>query len=135
DARRQHARLAAAGAREDQRALMGQRNGFELLFVETGEKIHDRREVRADYKLNRTQRAGSTPRVRTDAFHRRSTPCHKEPYWPPGAPASPRALTCAATAGASRSLARLRTRPRYATPASLFAGRITAGYPAWRTVS
>jgi hypothetical protein len=43
DTRRQHAGLAAARAREDQCGLVGKRDGFELLFVETGEKIHDRR--------------------------------------------------------------------------------------------
>jgi hypothetical protein len=45
NARGEHARLAAAGAGEDQRRLVRQRDRFELLFIEAGEKIrgHDRR--------------------------------------------------------------------------------------------
>ena len=39
DARRQYSRLAAAGAREDQRGLSGQRDGFELLLVQTCEEL------------------------------------------------------------------------------------------------
>jgi hypothetical protein len=39
DARREHARLAAACAREDQRALARERDGLELLGIEAGKEI------------------------------------------------------------------------------------------------
>ena len=39
DARRQHARFAAAGAGEYQRRLVRQRDRFELLFVQTGKEL------------------------------------------------------------------------------------------------
>jgi hypothetical protein len=39
DTRGEHARLAAAGARQDQRGLVRKRDRFKLGFVETGKKI------------------------------------------------------------------------------------------------
>jgi hypothetical protein len=50
DARREHARLAAAGAREDERRPVRQRDGLELRRVEVGEKRCGHRRQNGDYR-------------------------------------------------------------------------------------
>ena len=68
DARRQHARLAAAGAGEDQRGRVRQRDGGELLGIEIGE------ERRSHCRAMIARRADAAIRAVTGGYNRAHAP-------------------------------------------------------------